>query len=176
MNFALFFIQLPIFAVFKTMYWVNKLCMKKFIVFCLLCGFLFSISLFKNEYDFSKEDNLSVQIFVSDQNYNHLNEFDYVKNGAGAIVFCDYMQYKKIKKDCKNIAGVTFIFDGDEKTLNRMINDLGVKTTERTSSDFVGYTNYFDSSLNIDGKKTNVQGYLSENKVYIGFPLLLGSY
>ena len=63
--------------------------MKKFIVFCLLCSFLVSISLFKKEYDFSKEDDLSVQVFVSNQNYEHLSNYDFVKNGMGAIIFCD---------------------------------------------------------------------------------------
>ncbi len=150
--------------------------MKKFIVFCLLCSFLFSVSLFKKEYNFSNEKNLSVQVFLSNRNYEHLEQYDYVDNGIGAVVFCDYINYRKIKKDCKNIAGVTFIFDGDDKVFEKVIKDLKVKTSEKTNCDFVGYTNYFDSSLNINGKKTNVQGYLSENKVYIGFPLLLGSY
>ncbi len=150
--------------------------MKKFIVLCLLCSFLVSISLFKKEYDFSKEDNLSVQVFVSNQNYEHLSNYDFVKNGMGAIIFCDYSQYKKIKKDCKDIAGVTFIFSGDDNTFENVIKNLKIKTTAKTRCDFIGYTNYFDCSLNIDGKKTNVQGYLSDNKVYIGFPLLLGSY
>lgn len=150
--------------------------MKKFVVFCLLCSFLFSISLFEKDFNFSKQENLSIQVFLSNRDYENLEQYSCIENGNGAIVFCNYDEYKSIKKQCKDISGVTFIFDGNEDVFNNIIKQLKVSTSKTTKYNFIGYTNYFDGCVCVDGKKTNIQGYLSDNKIYIGFPLLLGSY
>ena len=149
--------------------------MKRFIVFLLLGVFLFSISLFKNNFDFSKMTNLSVQVFTSDKQ-NVLDNVTTVENGEGQILFCNYDQYKYVSNLYKNISGVTFIFDGNKQLFKEIINNLKIKLIEQNNNDFLGYTNNFDNCVSYSGKKVNVQGYYNNGKIYIGTPLLLGSY
>ena len=150
--------------------------MKKFIVFFLLCVFLFVSSLYVKEFDFSQFSNLKVQVFCSTKMLNRLDGVNYVENGSGQILICDYQMYNKVKANQKNIAGVTFIFDGDAKTFEYVIRQLGVKVIENGVNSFVGYSNRFCYSNNYNGKKVNVQGYYCDGKIYVGTPLLLGSY
>lgn len=150
--------------------------MKKFIVFCMLCIFLFTASLFKQEYDFSDINNLSVQVFTSDDSFSQFNKYSSIKNGDGRIFFCDYDQYKQIKKQCTSVSGVTFIFKGDNDLYNKIKYDLKINVIENSETNFVGYSNYFDNCVNYNDKKVNVQGYFDGEKIYIGTPLLLGSY
>ena len=150
--------------------------MKRFIVFLLLGVFLFSISFFKNSFDFSKMKNLSVQVFTSDKQICALDDIKTVDNGEGQILFCNYEQYQLVSGLYKNISGVTFVFDGNKQLFNEIINSLKIKMVEENSSDFLGYTNNFDSAVSYCGKKVNVQGYYNDGKIYIGTPLLLGSY
>ena len=150
--------------------------MKKFIVFFLLCSFLFTASLFKKEFDFSSYKNLQVQVFTSSASGVNFDDAVYTKNGDGQIISCNYEVYKKITKTLNNISGVTFIFSGNREVFNEVVKKLKVKTIEGSATDFVGYSNFFDSSVSYDGKKVNVQGYYNNGKIYIGTPLLLGSY
>ena len=148
--------------------------MKKFIVFFLICVFIFTASLFRNEFDFSTMQNLSVQIFTSSKQVD--NDYNNIDNGQGQVIFCDYEQYKHLSNYIKDIQGVTFIFDGDLQCFYDVIEKLNVTTVEKGSFDFVGYSNNFDSAVNYNGKKVNVQGYFSNGRIFIGTPLLLGSY
>lgn len=150
--------------------------MKKFIVFCMLCIFLFVASLYKPEFDFSKVSNLNVQVYTNDCQNGQLNKYSTIKNGGGLIVFCDYDGYKNIKSMGTKINGVTFVFDGNLEFFNQIIGDLKVNFTEKTKTDFVGYTNFFDNCIEYKHKKVNIQGYFNGEKIYIGTPLILGSY
>lgn len=148
--------------------------MKKFIVFFLLCVFLFTASLFKKEFDFSNYPNLSVQIFTSTQ--NSINALNVVNNGQGQIITCNYDDYLRLCKSLNNISGVTFIFEGNKQVYKELIKKLDVKIIENTDNSFVGYTNNFSSSVSYSGKKVNIQGYCDNGKIFVGTPLLLGSY
>lgn len=150
--------------------------MKKFIVFCLLCCFLFSISLLKSEFDFSKQNNLSVQVFLSNRNFLQLNDYSIVENGQGAIITCSYDEYKTIKNSCKDISGVTFVFDGEQNLFESLKRNLNITFATCNDFEFIGYTNYCDYAINLNNKKINIQAHLYNNKIYVGFPLLLGSY
>lgn len=172
-NFAIIF---AIFFLYTILFFGNKLGMKRFIVFVLLGIFLFSVSLFKKEFDFSKFEDVSVQVFLSNRNYKKLNNYSTVNNGQGAIIYCDNTEYKKIKTECGDISGVTFIFSGDKDTLKDIEKGLNVKILKCSQNEFTGYTNYFDETIFLENKKVNVQAVLYDNKIYVGFPLLLGSY
>lgn len=164
------------FLLYTILHFGNKLGMKKFIVFVLLSVFLFSVSLFKSEFDFSKFNNVNVQVFLSNKDYKQLNNYSTIDNGQGAIIYCDYIDYKNIKSNCSDISGVTFIFDGDKNTLLQLKNSLNVSVLKSSQNEFTGYTNYFDETIFLENKKVNVQAVLYDNKIYVGFPLLLGSY
>ena len=150
--------------------------MKKFIVFFLLCICLSTSALYKQEFDFGKYPNLKVQVFTNSKCGTNYNNATYVENGNGQIIVCAYESYKEICKNENNISGVTFIFDGDKNEFYDVINHLNVSFTEKTDNSFVGYTNYFSSSVKSDNKKVNVQGYYNDGKIYIGTPLILGGY
>lgn len=150
--------------------------MKKFIVFIMLCVFLFSVSLFKKEYDFSKYSNLKVQVFTSSKQNLPFENINVLNNGNGQIINCDYKKYKDIASSVKDISGVTFIFDGNKALYNKIIEELCITLLENNFDNFVGYTNAFDTAVSYNGKKVNVQGYYNKGKIYIGTPLLLGSY
>ena len=72
--------------------------------------------------------------------------------------------------------GVTFIFTGDKQTYLDCLDKLNVKIVKSGDTDFLGYTNYFDGGVHAYDKKVNVQGYFDGQKIFIGTPLLLGSY
>ena len=150
--------------------------MKKFIVFFLLCTCLFCASLFKTEFDFSRYSNLKVNIMTSSKCDQKFSDALYVDNGNGQIIVCDYSTYKDICKYEKNISGVTFVFDGDNNVLHQIANDLKVFFVEKNDSSFTGYTNYFCCSVKSNNKKVNVQGYSANGKIFIGTPLIMGSY
>ena len=151
--------------------------MKKLIVVCLICVFIFTSGLYKKEFDFSKIEGLQVQIFTSNNEQNaQLNGYSTVKNGEGLIIFCDYLEYLKIRKNCNNISGVTFVIEGNKNDYKKLINNLKITFLDKNECDFIGFSNKFDSCVNYKNKKVNVQGYFSDNKIYIGTPLLLGSY
>lgn len=150
--------------------------MKKFIVFFLLCLCLLVSSLFKQEFDFSKYSNLRVQVFTNSKCDTRFNGATYVDNGNGQIIICDYETYKKVCEKQNNISGITYIFDGNIEVFDKVIRDLNVLFTEKTDNSFVGFTNYFSCCVKSDNKKVNVQGYFSNGKIYIGSPLILGSY
>ncbi len=150
--------------------------MKKFIVFFMLCVFLFSASLFKSEFDFSNYNNLEVQVFTSNKQDICFDNVSVIDNGQGQIIYCDYDKYKDISSTIKNISGVTFIFEGNKNLYLEVIEKLNVTLLENNYDNFVGYSNKFTGSVSYNGKKINVQGYYNKGKIYIGTPLLLGSY
>ncbi len=150
--------------------------MKKFIVFLMLCAFLFSASLFKEEFDFSKYNNLEVQVFTSNKQNINFDNISVVDNGQGQIIYCNYDKYKDISSTIKNISGVTFIFEGNKNLYLDIIKKLNITLLENNYDNFVGYSNNFDGGVSYNGKKVNVQGYFNKGKIYIGTPLLLGSY
>ena len=150
--------------------------MKKFIVFLMLCIFLFTASLFKKDFDFSKYNNLEIQIFTSNKHNLNFDNVEVVDNGQGQIIFCDYEKYKDISSTVKNISGVTFVFEGNKNLYDNIIKQLNVTLLENNYDNFVGYTNSFNKSVSYGGKKVNIQGYYNKGKIYIGTPLLLGSY
>lgn len=150
--------------------------MKKFIVFFILCIFLFTASLFKKEFDFSVYDNLNVQIFTSTPQITGSGSVMVTANGSGQIISCTYADYKMLSSSLRDVSGVTFIFTGDKQTYLDCISDLKVKVVQSGETDFLGYTNYFDGGVMAYSKKVNVQGYYDGQKIFIGTPLLLGSY
>ena len=84
--------------------------MKKFIVFFILCCFLFTASLFKKEFDFSIYDNLNVQIFTQGKELESYGSVMVTDNGNGQIISCTYADYKTLSASLKNVSGITFIF------------------------------------------------------------------
>ena len=150
--------------------------MKKFVVFFLLCVSLFATSLYKKDFDFDRYSNLKVQIFTSSKSAKRFNNVTYVENGNGQILVCDYSDYKDICKVQTDISGITFVFDGDKNEFLDVVKKMHISLVEVTDNSFVGYTNYFDSCVMYQNKKVNVQGYFNGEKIYIGTPLLLGSY
>lgn len=149
--------------------------MKKFLIFVLVCLSLFLSSLYKVEYNFSKYENLSVQIYTDYSNCDWLNNYSTINNGNGKIIFCNFDEYKEIKALYK-ISGATFILQGSQDVFDSIRKDLSVLCVEKCDTSFVGYTEYFDTSVMYDNKKVNVQGYFKDGKIYIGTPLILGAY
>lgn len=150
--------------------------MKKFIVFFVLCVFLFTASLYKREFDFSIYDNLNVQIFTSTPQLENSGSIVVTANGMGQIISCTYADYKLLESNLNDVSGVTFIFTGDKQTYLDCLDKLNVKIVKSGDTDFLGYTNYFDGGVHAYDKKVNVQGYFDGHKIFIGIPLLLGSY
>ncbi|MBO5884172.1 MAG: hypothetical protein J6Q51_00070 [Clostridia bacterium] len=119
---------------------------------------------------------MSVQIFVNDCTNIQLSKYSTIQNGDEFVVFGDYNLYKQLKSINSKIRGVTFIFDGNFEFFSEIIKELNINIAEKSKTSFVGYTNYFDSCVNYDNKKVNIQGYFNGEKIYIGIPLILGSY
>lgn len=148
--------------------------MKRFFVFILLGFFLIAGAYTqKNEQNWLK-NYAKVQIFVQkEQNFENLN---YVKNGMGYIVFCNSDEEKTVENRLDGVVGKTYIFDVKQNSYGDIISSLNVDCVEKTSSSLLGFSSYFDEFVLINGKKVNVQAYCDGERVFVGVPMLLGSY
>ena len=150
--------------------------MKKFICFCIIC---FSFLCF---YGFGKVKELpvefknsAIQIFTSTQNQNHL-PYKNIKNGNGLVYFSHYNNIDTMLKNLVGVSGVTYILQGDYNSYCDLQNKLKIKTIEKTKDSCVGFSDYFGITTHYKNKKVNVQMCFSENKIYVGTPLILGCY
>lgn len=148
--------------------------MKKFIVFLMLSVFLMALAVGRTNTDFILPDS-EIQFFTNSKPTD--SEFaKIVKNGNGYIVCCNYKNYDKVKGMLNGIAGTTFILDGDFEEYKNVLNKLNISVIEHSGTSVVGFTDNFYQSVFYNGKKANVQAYYNNNKIYVGSPLILGSY
>lgn len=112
-------------------------------------------------------------------NFNNtfLTECDAIKNGEGSIVYTtsDYYFNNKEKFDF-GMSGITFVLNRDI-SLDKLKDKLCLKEISISKQNNIyGFSKYFNNSISLQNKKVNTQILVKEDKIYIGSPILLGSY
>ena len=107
--------------------------------------------------------------------YNGLN----IANGAG-FVETNYQGYAKCLQAVIGINGITVVLDKSAVDVVALVKKLHLNQTfSQQTEDFsciYGYTSKIRGYTVVDGQKVNVQIAVTPTNIYVGSPLLLGSY
>ena len=120
-------------------------------------------------------------VLIGNDKYNFKNA-TCVKNGSTDIFTCSVAEVDKLKFQKEDCFGETLSFYGNDKKFVEVVEKLNLKNIKQeTFSDIVcvyGYTQQFEEKrvLRIDGSKINVQIVLHGEKIFIGTPVVVGSY
>jgi len=141
----------------------NKKDMKGLFCFSLLLVFIFPL------FNIQQDDIFSI---------NGLSELYFVKITEGK------QQYEKQEKtefslnELKDLEGVIMTFEGKE--IEEVSGSLNVKLIKEERVDdmeiIYGYTDMYNDSIILDGKKANVQMLKSQDKVIVGLPIILSGF
>ncbi|MCL2631459.1 MAG: YwmB family TATA-box binding protein [Firmicutes bacterium] len=87
-------------------------------------------------------------------------------------------QYEKLK--LKNVVGESVIFQGTEEDIEELIKTMRVRVIYKESKNgaesIYGFTNRIKNSVEVNGKKVNVQFALRGTTVTVGSPVILGAF
>ena len=120
-------------------------------------------------------NNCKIQVFTNTQNQQDLG-FQKIENGAGYVYFCNSQTKAQLLSLVTGVQGLTYIIEGDFSDYVAIKQNLGISCVEDSQFACVGFSKNFDKSAFYDGKKVNVQMCYANQKIYIGTPLILGSY
>lgn len=148
----------------------------------VLFSTLLIVSLLFAMFMFMPTDIVSASKISDATVYIYCKTFDgeFIENGNGKIVIADSNTYKDILKSASGIDGISFSFVGGQSDIDDLQNTLKLKIVyTETVDDIVciyGYSSLVKGSVNLDGKKINVQIAKSNDTISVGSPLILGSY
>ena len=147
--------------------------MKRIIVFLLLVLLLCGInSTFVKGLSFEKLfEGCEAEVYLS----HAVDDLDcvVVKNGQGAIAFCDIAELKYIKN--KHIIN-GFTVKIRNKSMAYVLEKLNPNYITRRGNCIYGYINNVAKTVFVEGEMVNFQCVNVDNDVLVGFPILLGCY
>lgn len=145
-------------------------------IFLLLCIALPFMSN-KPMSTFLSENNFEIECYYNFYNFK-FPESRIIKNGQGSIVKTTSVEYfKNLELFNYGLCGITFCGDYKNLSKNKIINELNLQIVDiSTENNIYGFSRYFTNNINLENKKINTQIFISNDKVYIGSPILLGSY
>ena len=120
-------------------------------------------------------DDCKVQVFTSTQNQQDTG-FQKIENGAGYVYFCNSQTKDSLLSLLVGVQGITYIIEGDFSDYVSIKKELDISCVESSQFACLGFSKSFDKSAFYDGKKVNVQMCYANQKIYVGTPLILGSY
>ena len=82
---------------------------------------------------------------------------------------------KKVFNDLINVKSFKIIFENDFDVSKLKLMYIKTEKVQDMKISYA-FSNYFKSSVCVDGKKANIQIVEKENKVIIGSPIIMGSY
>lgn len=143
----------------------------------LLCFVSLPFISYKNKCSLFIENNFVVECYYNFYN-SQFPECETIKNGQGSIVLTNNYYYQKNKsKFDYGLNGITFITDDNNISINKLKQDMCLKELNISSEEnLYGFSKYFSNCINLQNKKVNTQILLKDGKIYIGSPILLGSY
>ena len=150
--------------------------MKKLFIFLLLILIVAICSFGKNSNNIPNSFTpIKVQIFAAD--YSGEN---FIKNGNGVIVECDINKLQASLSLCSNVSGKTYVYNASLKDYENIKVGYKIQSIQELGNikTFYGYSDFCGDCIFIEGKKVNTQVAFNteENLLYVGNPILLGSY
>ena len=147
--------------------------MKRLIVFIFLV-MLFCLLGFEFTKNLSISDifpSCLAEVYIDDC-INASCGFESIVNGSGSIIFCKTEDIKYINQ-MYNVIGFTFFL---EDSVESSLIKLNVRGSFVFGGYIYGICPYFGECILVGGNHVNFQCAVVEDRVVIGFPLLLGSY
>ncbi len=156
--------------------------MKKIYIICLFLCLTFLIPSAKSPSAIAKAYASGEYYFYSSQKEEKGNFYSLQRNGEQSILNCPIFEAEERKEEISGeILGESFTVIAGRKEALRLIDRLGAKTVSEGEVGGI-YTYYLYSgsvkskSVELGGEKVNMQIALSNGKMHVGFPLILGSY
>lgn len=125
----------------------------------------------------TKQDGI-VEYYLSSILKIDISGVDVIKNGDGCIIKASSALESVIEDNIDGYNGKTYIFESDKYSMEKFIKEYNVKIdlSQSSQDNVLGFSSKIDDAILIGGKKINVQIVNKNNKIYIGMPILLGSY
>lgn len=98
-----------------------------------------------------------------------------ISSGDGYFVTTNLKCAKKVFEDLKNVKSFKIIFKNNFEISKLKLKYIKTELVEDMKISYA-FSNYFDNSICIDGKKSNIQIVEKESQVIIGVPIIMGSY
>ncbi|MEG1751842.1 MAG: hypothetical protein RR140_00480 [Clostridia bacterium] len=148
---------------------------KVLLLFALLIFFAFlsfgANAQIKNNLNFTGD----VQIFYANEIKSAYGSS--IKNGKGTIIFSSIKNLKKIIHMYPNFAGFTLILNKYGHSFDCVLNKLNLKNLfYKQNKSIYGFSLVMPKSIFINNKKINTQITELKSNIYIGCPIILGSY
>ena len=103
-----------------------------------------------------------------------------IKNGSSYIVKTSFENAKKVKSKLFNIFGEAICFDGTLKdalaAMNKIGMDLKIEESIDTIKIFYGFVSGLEKYMFIKNQKINTEIAISQGKITIGYPIIIGDY
>ena len=133
----------------------------------------------KNEFDkiIINASNIKVEYFCGDKVENLSLNVQSV--GYGSIISCDYSNRDLVKKEAKNIQGVSYYLNLEDFNLIEFLIQNQAKIVSKQDFDNIKIIYALSSNLKKvikDEKNFNLEIAMSGSNVTIGYPLIMGSY
>lgn len=145
--------------------------MKKLIVFILI-----AVMLCLAKFSFTQNLTLdklfpssSVEVYVQQEEV--ADGFYSIKNGSGSIIFCSAKEFGYINKRY-NVVGYTFKISDNIDTVYKTLKSGVIKSGNR----LYGNSPFLPKGISFDCRNINFQVENKNGAIYVGYPILLGSY
>lgn len=149
--------------------------MRKLWTFILVLVFI-SICFMKPNTNINLFESATVQYFLSNKVSLDLEDIKITDNGQGCIVECSSNLESVVEEKLSSYSGKTYIVEGSEEDIEEITKKFNIKIESYQSGNLLGFSEKFDKNTLVGGKLVNIQIAYRENKIYVGLPLLLGSY
>ncbi|MEG1527914.1 MAG: hypothetical protein RR418_01935 [Clostridia bacterium] len=84
-------------------------------------------------------------------------------------------EFDSVISQCKNIKGVTYVAKFSQTVLQEILSKLNLANLNNEEITY-GYSNKLNRGIYINGVEVNVQIACVREQIYVGYPILLGSY
>lgn len=151
--------------------------MKKLVIFLFIIAItISSIRFSQNKAQIFDVEGVSEVCFVSNEKFE--GDFEAISCGEKFFNYCTFENAKENAGLINSSDAVQFYTD--QESIEKLLSDIKFEQlTKEEVEDIVilyGYTPYYSSSIFLDGKKINVQIALTDEKVVVGFPIILTGY
>ena len=153
-----------------------KKCLLVFILMFLFCFIKPDYNFYSLSVNYNGTHNFYSSVKIIDDN------IDITKNGNGYIISCNTKDAPKIKNKINNnfIYGESFSFNGSKNDINIIIKKLKIEILSKQDLDNIivieGYSPLINKSIYINNENINIQIAFNNNKITVGYPLILGSF
>lgn len=156
---------------------VNNQLMKKLVIFLFIIAITISSLQFpRGQSGIFDVAGVNEVCFVANEKFE--GEFETIACGEKFFNFCSFQNAKDNANLIKDSDAVQFYTDQDN--IEKLLSDIKFQQLSSEEVEGIqilyGYTPYYNSSILLEGKKVNVQIAMTDEKIVVGFPIILTGY